>query len=163
MVLSDGRHFQHYLMDQFGKMEVEKLPYLLRNQRRLRTENYAALRGLLGYSEGTNDELEAVRSGRLVFIPSTCISGEQYMRQKMHDIIETSNKMRHPDIFLTMTCSTNWPEIRSSLLPEQSPQARPDLCARVFNLKLKALMKAVIKGEVFGEVVSHVRVIEFQN
>ena len=67
------------------------------------------------------------------------------MRQKMHDIIATSNKLGHPDIFLTMTCNPNWPEIRRSLLPGQSAQDRPDMCARVFRLNLKALMEAVVK------------------
>ncbi len=84
------------------------------------------------------------------------------MRQKMHDIIATSNKKGHPDIFLTMTCNPKWPEIQSSILPGQSSQDRPDLCPRVFNLNLKALMEAVIKETIFGEVVADVRVIEFQ-
>ncbi len=70
--------------------------------------------------------------------------------------------MGHPNIFLTMTCNPNWPEIRRALLPGQSSQDRPDLCARVFNLKLKELMEAVIKDKIFGEVVAHVRVTEFQ-
>ncbi len=84
------------------------------------------------------------------------------MRQKMHEIIATSNKMGHPDIFLTMTCNPNWPEIRTSLLPGQSSQDRPNLCARVFDLKLKAVMEAVIKDKIFGEVLAYVRVIELQ-
>ncbi len=84
------------------------------------------------------------------------------MRQKMHDIIATSNKLGHPDIFLTMTCNPNWPEIRRSLLPSQTLKDRPHLCARVFRLKLKALMETVTKDKVFGTVVAHVRVIEFQ-
>ncbi len=161
-VLSGGRLFQHYLVDHFCKMEAERLSYLLQNQRSLRAENYTALRELLGDSGGPNDESEAARSGRLVVLPSTYIGGERYMRQKMHDIIATSNKMGHPDIFLTMTCNPNWPEIREALLPGQSSQNRPDPCPRVFNLKLKALMEAVINDKIFGEVVAHVRVIEFQ-
>ncbi len=147
-VLSGCRLFQHYLVDQFFKMEAERLSYLLQNQQSLRAENYTALRELLGDSGGPNDESEAVRSGRLVVLPSTYIGGERYMRQKMHDIIATSNKMGHPDIFLTMTCNPNWPEIRRSLLPGQSSQDRPDLCARVFILKLKALMEAIIEDKV---------------
>ncbi len=108
-VLSGGRLFQHYLVDQFCKMEAEKLSYLLQNQQSLRAENYTALRELLADSGGPNNESEAVRTGRLVVLPSTYIGGERYMRQKMHDIIATSNKMGHPDIFLTMTCNLNWP------------------------------------------------------
>ncbi len=160
--LSCGRLIQHYLVDQFCKMEVERVSYLLQNQQSLRAENYTALRELLGESGVPNDESEAVRSGRLDVLPSTYIGGERYMRLKMHDVIATSNKMGHPDIFLTMTCNPNWPEIRRCLLPRQSPQDRPDLCARVFSLNLKAFIEAVIKDKIFGEVVAHFRVIEFQ-
>ncbi len=89
--------------------------------------------------------------------------GERYMRQKMHDITATPNKMGHLDIFLAMTCNANQPMIRRSLLQTQSPQDRPNLSARVFSLNLKALMEAVIKDKIFGEVVALVRVTEFQN
>ncbi len=67
-----------------------------------------------------------------------------------------------PDIFLTMTCNTNWPEVRRSFLPGQSPQDRQTFGARVFNLKLKALMEAAIKDKIFGEVWHMSGVIEFQ-
>ncbi len=133
-VLSGGRCFKHYLVDRFCTMEAERLSYLPHNQQSLRAENYTALRELLGDSGGPNDESEAVRSGRLVVLPSTHIGRERYMRQKMYDIIVTSNKMRHQDIFLTMTCNANRPEIRRSLLLGQSPQDLPNLCARVFKL-----------------------------
>ena len=79
----------------------------------------------------------------------------------MHDIIAISNQIRHPDIFLTMTCNTCWPEITKALLPNQTPQNRPELCARVFRLKMKDLMSLVIDEEVFPTVVYHVRAIEF--
>ncbi len=91
-------------------MEAERLSYLLKKQQSLRSENYTALRELLG---GPSDESDPVRSGRLVVLPSTYIGGELYMCQKMHDIIATSKKMGHLDIFLTMTWNPNWPEIRN--------------------------------------------------
>ncbi len=81
------------------------------------------------------------------------------MREKMHDIIATSNKMEHPNIFLTTTCNPNC----RKFLAGQTPQDRPDLCARVLNLKLKALMEAVINDKIVGEVVAHVMVIEFRS
>ncbi|CDF36420.1 ATP dependant DNA helicase [Chondrus crispus] len=84
------------------------------------------------------------------------------MRQQMHDIIAISNQIGHLDIFLTMTCNPSWPEVTRPLLPNQTPQDRLDLCARVFRLKMKDLMSLVINEEVFGTVVAHVRVIEFQ-
>lgn len=32
-----------------------------------------------------------------------------------------------PDLFITVTCNPNWPEIKNTLLPEQTAQDRPDL------------------------------------
>ncbi len=119
-VLSGGPLLQHYLVDQFCKMEAERLSFLLHNQQSL-----TALRELLGVSGGPNDESKAVRSECLVVLSSTYIRGERYMLQKMHDIIATSNKMGHPDIFLTMTCNPNWPEKISLTGTVSTRSARP--------------------------------------
>ncbi len=62
------------------------------------------------------------------------------MSWRMHEIIAPSIKMGHPDI------------------PEYDRQTE---LARDSNiLKLNALMEAVIKDKIFGEVVAHVRVTE---
>ncbi len=60
------------------------------------------------------------------------------MCQKIHEIFADSNKMGHQDIFLS------YPEIRRSNLLVKSPQDRPDLCARIFNLKLTVSMEKQI-------------------
>ena len=41
-----------------------------------------------------------------------------------------------PNLFITFTCNPTWPEIQAELLPNQSAVDRPDLTARVFNLKV---------------------------
>ncbi|CDF32173.1 unnamed protein product [Chondrus crispus] len=161
-ILHAARLFQQYLVDQFCKVEAERLSYLRHNQTQLRAADYTSLRDSLGDSRRAEDEADAVRAGRLFILPSTYIGGDRYMRQQMHDIIAISNQIGHPDIFLTMTCNPSWPKITRALLPNQTPQDRPDLCARVFRLKMKDLMSLVINEEVFGTVVAHVRVIEFQ-
>ncbi|CDF37017.1 ATP dependant DNA helicase [Chondrus crispus] len=161
-ILHAARLFQQYLVDQFCKVEAKWLSYLRHNQTQLRAADYTSLRDSLGDSGRAEDEADAVRAGRLFILPSTYIGGDRYMRQQMHDIIAISNQIGHPDIFLTMTCNPSWPEITRALLPNQTPQDRPDLCARVFRLKMKDLMSLVINEEVFGTVVAHVRVIEFQ-
>ncbi len=150
-------YFQHYgsfrrsALPTFfgGPVLQERLPYLLKNQKSLLGEKYAALRQLLGDSGCPNDEPEAVMSGDVVVLPSIYIGSERYMNQKMHDIVATSNKMGHPDLFRNMTFNSNGPEIRRSLFPGQSPQGRPDFCARVFHLNLKALMEVFIQGKCF--------------
>lgn len=47
-------------------------------------------------------------------------------------------KLGKPDLFVTITCNPDWPEIRNELLPGQAPGDRPDLCVRVFQQKVRA-------------------------
>ncbi len=66
------------------------------------------------------------------------------------------------DLFLTMTANPKWVEILSALLPGQTSTDRPDLIARVFQLKKKALLADIYKANIFGHAVGHVHTIEFQ-
>ncbi|CDF36188.1 ATP dependant DNA helicase PIF1 [Chondrus crispus] len=137
MILHAARLFQQYLVDQFCKVEAERLSNLRQNQTKLRGADYISLRDSLGDSGRAEDEADAVRAGRLFILPSTHIGCDSYMRQQMHGIIAISNQIGHPDIFLTMTCNPSWPEITRALLPNQTPQDRLDLCARVFLIKFQ--------------------------
>jgi hypothetical protein len=68
----------------------------------------------------------------------------------------------HPDLFVTFTTNPNWREIQENLAPGQTYVDRPDLVARVFKLKLKALMKDLTEGNWFGKTKCHFYVVEFQ-
>jgi hypothetical protein len=50
-------------------------------------------------------------------------------------------KFGKPDLFITITCNPQWREIKENLEKWQLNRSeyRPDLIARVFNLKLKEL------------------------
>jgi hypothetical protein len=82
----------------------------------------------------------------------------------MHMLYQDSMAIvRHfgkPDLFITMTCNPKWPEIQE-VLAGQSAADRPDLTARVFKLKLKALFND-IKGGALGRPVADIHTIEFQ-
>ncbi|XP_021721338.1 uncharacterized protein LOC110688886 [Chenopodium quinoa] len=67
-----------------------------------------------------------------------------------------------PDLFVTMTCNPNWPEIKAEIAPGEKAQDRPDLVARVFREKLIALKKKITDEFVFGEVATFIYVVEFQ-
>ncbi|CDF35745.1 ATP dependant DNA Helicase Pif1 [Chondrus crispus] len=136
-ILHAARIFQQYLVDRFCKVEAERLSYLRHNQTQLRAADYTSVRDSLGDSGRAEDEADAVRAGRLFILPSTHIGCDRYMRQQMHDIIAISNQIGHADIFLTMTCNPSWSEITRALLPNQTPQDRPDLCARVFLIEFQ--------------------------
>ena len=61
-----------------------------------------------------------------------------------------------------MTCNPNWPEIRDQLLPSQSPHHRPDIIARVFQLKKNVMIKILTKNCIFGKAIAYVSSIEWQ-
>ena len=67
-----------------------------------------------------------------------------------------------PDFFVTMTANPKWPEISQHLRAGELTQNRPDLVARVFSLKFKALMHELLQGHILGVVVAYTWVIEFQ-
>ncbi|CAG8726587.1 25174_t:CDS:10, partial [Cetraspora pellucida] len=67
-----------------------------------------------------------------------------------------------PNLFITITCNPQWPEITNALLLGQTSQDRPDLIACVFNLKLKTLFKVILKEEILGKIITYIYTIEFQ-
>ena len=73
------------------------------------------------------------------------------MKQLYQDTIALSTKFGCPDLFTTFTCNPNWKEIKENLLPGKQSINCPDLIARVFRLKLKALMKDILKRKVLGK------------
>src|SRR6266540_5881831 len=67
-----------------------------------------------------------------------------------------------PDLFITVTCNPNWPEITNKLLLNQQASDRLDLISRVFKLKLKSITNDLFVKGVFGKVIAHIHIIEFQ-
>ena len=100
--------------------------------------------------------------GQRFVLPSSFTGSPRHMFEIFQNSMAITRYNQHPDIFLTMTANHNWPEITSALLPYQKPIDRPDLIARVFELKRKSLMKEIETNKVFGNKVLHVFTIEFQ-
>jgi len=71
--------------------------------------------------------------GRITILPLTFTGGPSYMHERQQDTMAYVRKYGHPDLFITMTCNPNWPEIQNNLWPGQKC---PELVPRVFRLKL---------------------------
>ena len=63
------------------------------------------------------------------------------------DALANVNRKGRPHLFIAVTMNANWPEITSNLLPGQPANARPDLCCRVFKMKLKEIMAELKSGK----------------
>ena len=101
--------------------------------------------------------------GQLVVLPSTFTGGPRYMHEKCQEAM-TSYVKHHeaPDLFITMTCNPNWPEITNKLFPGQNPTDRHDLIARLFRLKVQTFMYLVDTQNIYGIKRCHVYTIEWQ-
>ncbi|GKF78218.1 uncharacterized protein Tco_0230688, partial [Tanacetum coccineum] len=102
------------------------------------------------------------RLGQIVVLLASFIGGPHDMRRRFLDAMTLVQDEGKPDIFLTMTCNPNWPEIQTELLPGQAAPDRPDLVSRVFRAKLEDLKEQHFDRHVLGVVGSHVYIIEFQ-
>ena len=131
------------------------MTYLKLNQRKLRSELYQGLADIDAYVSGN-------QIGQRMILPLSFTGSARHMFEIFQDSMAITRYNQHPDVFLTMTANPTWPEITSALLPNQKAIDRPDLVARVFELKRKALMKEIGNGTVFGKKVAHVLTIEFQ-
>ncbi|XP_076948379.1 uncharacterized protein LOC143620603 [Bidens hawaiensis] len=71
----------------------------------------------------------------------------------------------YPDFFMTITCNTNWPEVKRFLKDTTlKSEDRPDILCRLFKIKLDAMIKLVKKlwNIYFIMYVAVVYMIEFQ-
>lgn len=161
VVLSDsllyfGTLSQQYLVDQYVKIEEERLGYIRHNQMNLRAAEYEQLQRAVN----ENDEENA---GNRVILPSTFIGSPRHCTQNFNDAMAIVAKYGKPDLFITFTCNPDWDEILLAMqLPHEQPYMRADIVSRVFYMKLKALLKDIQDYEIFGKPLAMVHVVEFQ-
>ncbi|UYV65733.1 hypothetical protein LAZ67_3005268 [Cordylochernes scorpioides] len=152
------RLFQQYVVDAYVKTEGNRLNYIRQNQSLLRVELY---QGLLDYIH-EQEHSRGVRIGRIFILPSSFPGSSRAMQQNYQDAMAIVRKFGRPDLFVTFTCNPRWTDIVENLLPNQNPSDRPDLVARVFNLKLQQLLHEIVSQHVLGVVIARVHVVEFQ-
>ena len=159
-------------MDAWASIEQSTLNWIKYHQKELRADVYSGLRdAVLG---DRPENLNLAEHGCHIILPSSFQGGERHMQQLFQDSMALCRHYRKQDIFLTMTANPKWPEILEQLLLEAPPPAganyqqrrqtaadRPDIVARVFELKKQALLKE-IKDGLFGTVNDMVHTIEFQ-
>lgn len=108
------------------------------------------------------DALRRLQLGRSIVLSPSFTGGPRDMHRRFQDGMAIIRHFHKPDLFITITCNPQWTEIQDALFPGQKPQYRPDLVARVFRLKLKAIMDNICKKRIFGKCEAHLYVVEFQ-
>jgi hypothetical protein len=154
-----GRLFQQWIVDMYAIVEQMRLNYLKFNQKKLRADLYSGLVDAMFAEDGI---VNIANLGQRIILPSSFTGGPRQMIKLYQDGMAIVRTIGKPDLFITITCNPNWPEITNALLPGQSAQDRPDLCARVFNMKLKVILKEILNEDIFGKVIGYLHTIEFQ-
>ena len=157
------RLFQQWIIDAYAKIEASNLNYQRTHQATLRREAWANL------DVGRNDALQYDDVGTRVMLGPSFYGGPRHKNSLFQDAMAITGSLGAPDYFITFTCNPNWPEITDNLFKnpnhgglKETYLDRPDLCNRVFNLKLKSLMTDLVDNHFFGHAIAHVYSIEFQ-
>ena len=153
-----GRLYHEYIVDNYAKIEMGRLNFLRLNQKNLRADLYKNICDAIN-SDETN---KATDIGKTVILPSSFSGGPRHMEQLFQDAMACMRIHGKPDLFVTFTTNPKWPEIINELEDFQTPNDRPDLIAKVFNIKLKALLEDLLIKKVLGAVSAHIYVIEWQ-
>ncbi|XP_075108926.1 uncharacterized protein LOC142180758 [Nicotiana tabacum] len=140
-VVHCGRIFQQFIVDVYIKLETQRLDFFTFNQDLFRIEVLQGILDILRYGER-----EASKIGKKTFLPVTFIGGPRDMHRRYMDVIALMQCFRKPDLFITMTCNTSWPEIKEHLRSSDEVQNRPDLVSRVFRAKIEELIKDILKS-----------------
>ncbi len=149
-ILNAAKLTQQYIVDAYVKIESNRLNYIRMNQKLLRVEHY---RGLMDHVHNMSDS-PGVKAGKMVILPSSFQGSPRAMQQNYQDAMALVRKFGKPDLFITMTCNPQWREVKENLKGWQRSEYRPDLIARVFNLKLKELKKDLIERHILGVAVA---------
>nr|XP_026491794.1 uncharacterized protein LOC113397591 [Vanessa tameamea] len=150
--------FNQYCVDMAAKMISERLDFIKRKKKKLRAEEYIHLRDAV-----VNDKnINASNIGQHVILPSSFTGSPRYMNEKSQDAMTYVRKFGRPDLFITFTCNSEWPEIKMELLPDQHSYDRHDLVSRVYHLKLKKMIVLLMKKNIFGPSKAIVYSVDWQ-
>ena len=153
-----GKVFQHFVTDAYACVDTNNLNFQRTHQKELRAEYYSGLMDRVG-----NDQvLEPREIGKKMILSASYPGSPRALKGLYQDAMTIVRRFGRPDLFTTFTCNPNWREIQENLLPGQAAKDMPDIVARVFKLKLKALLKDLLEDDVLGFGRAHTYVIEFQ-
>ena len=148
LLIRGGRLFQQFLVDAFTMVETERMYFHRSKQSILRADTYSNIRQSI--ASGNNDPTQL---GKPVVLPSSFTGGPRYMQQNYMDAMALCRWYGCPDLFITITCNPNWPEIARYMREHNLTSTdRPDVLIRVFKMKLDQLIKDVKELKLFGRV-----------
>jgi len=144
------------VIDAWAVCEQTKLDWIKANQSSLRADVYQ------GLADAVTADRDLEMVGKTFILPSSFTGGPRFMQQLYQNAMAISRFFGKPTLFITFTANPNWREIQNELLPGQTAADRPDLVARVYNLKHRELLHDLNTRNIFGRYKGIVRTIKYQ-
>lgn len=164
-----GKLFQQYLVDSWCKSEASQLWYIRNINSQFRTAKQKVLAKIKTRYENqgnaplpANFQNDLQNIGRIAVLPASFTSSPRHEYRIYLEAMTIVARHGKPDIFITFTCNSSWPEIQSNLNEKQKACHRPDLVCRVFNAKFDDLLIQIKDRQIFGAVRNYFYTIEFQ-
>lgn len=155
-VLCGNALTQQFVDDLYISVENDRLLFLRLNQKKLKVELY---QGLIDAVASREQRL----AGKYVILPATHVGSPRWYYTEFQDAMARVRVLGKPELFITFTCNPNWPEIKESMKGfESGTNSRPDLIARVFEMKLQYLMKTITEEQGFGVDTGFMYTMEWQ-
>nr|VDD09902.1 unnamed protein product [Brassica oleracea] len=150
-VLLLSRHLlQQFLVDAYTMIESHRLRYIRKNQSNLRTLKFSKF---VAARDAGNSTVSI--EGNRTIIPSSFTGGPKYMHKMYLDAMSICKYFGFPDLFITFTCNPKWPELtRDFEKYNLKSEDRPELCCRLFKVKLDNMMDDLTKKKLLGKTVS---------
>ncbi|GBO41290.1 hypothetical protein AVEN_148111-1 [Araneus ventricosus] len=127
---------QQYDVDSYVKVEGNRLNFIRHIQRKLRVQLHLRL---ADHINALVTEV-GIKSGVTLILLSSFIGSPREMQQNFQDAMSIFRDIGKPDLFLSFTCISKWNEIKDNF-SWTKPHDRPNLVARVFDIKKKALIQ----------------------
>ncbi|XP_021995675.1 uncharacterized protein LOC110892839 [Helianthus annuus] len=148
LLVNAKKLFQQFLVDGYKMIESARLNYIRTQQPKLRVQTLKNLNATV-----VSGENNASSCGKPILLPSSFTGGSRYMMQKYLDAMAICKSVGYPDLFITVTCNPNWPEIYRCLHDKAlNAEDRPDIIFRIFKCKLDHLIKDFKKHKFFGDI-----------
>ena len=125
------------MVDQYAKMEQERLNYLRLNQSTFRAEMYQGAVDAIHTGDTSNN------IGRRIILPSSFTGGPRQMYQLYQDAMTIVSHFGKPDLFITFTCNPKWQEITLAIMQGEQPNDRPNIIIHVFHMKIEQLLEDI--------------------
>ena len=158
-LFTSGRAFQEFVIEAYTKVLDNNCEAIEQDSMQEKLIRYRTTAGACRTAK-TNGVTKI--GSKRVICPKSMIGSPADFRSRYNDSMKLIQLRGKPDLFITMTTNSHWPEIQRELLPGEKWENRPDLVSRVYRMKLLMLLDLIQNKNAFGQPAVVVGVTEYQ-